>query len=264
MKILTILGLILFLVGCGAQSTFVNVNIDTTTGDAPVVEELPRAPQSSEPPADPEPVVIEPVTQPQRVEIPAKLDLGAPFVSQAPLRNWEMPYQEACEEASMLSVVKHIKGGATDSQTINTDILTLIDWEEKNDYKVDLTAQEVVDVLDEYFDVDAYTSTDVSTDRIKYELSQGNLVIVPLAGRLLGNPYFFQPGPIFHMIVIRGYDNRNFITNEVGTNTKGEAYKYKYDVVLNAIHDWNHEFAIDGMSEEEIEQGRKVMIIIDN
>lgn len=244
--------LIFLLAGCGKQSTIVNVNLD----NGPAVVEQEQIEENIVTP--PKPV------EPQQIEIPAKLDLGAPFVSQAPLRNWDPPYNEACEEASMLSVVKHLNQGATDSETINKEILALIDWEERNGYKIDLTAEETKEVLKKYFNIESYLTTEVTVDRIKYELSQGNLIIVPLAGRNLGNPYFRSPGPIYHMIVIRGYDNRNFITNEVGTNTKGEAFKYRYNIVIDAVHDWNHELAEDEMTEEEIEQGRKVMIVINN
>jgi len=65
----------------------------------------------------------------------------------------------------------------------------------------------------------------------------GKLVITPTAGRILGSPYYTGLGPIYHMLIIRGYNTKYFITNDVGTRTKGEAYKFKTDVIVNAIHD---------------------------
>ena len=59
------------------------------------------------------------------------------------------------------------------------------------------------------------------------------------------------------MIVIRGYDakTKEFITNDPGTR-QGENYRYKSDVLINALRDYptgNH---------LPIEAERKAMIII--
>src|SRR5690554_5866511 len=37
-------------------------------------------------------------------EVPAEINLAVPFTSQAPTANWDMPFQEACEEAAALMV----------------------------------------------------------------------------------------------------------------------------------------------------------------
>ena len=37
--------------------------------------------------------------------------------------------------------------------------------------------------------------------QIKEFLMAGKLVIVPAAGRQLGNPYYKAPGPVYHMLV---------------------------------------------------------------
>ena len=65
----------------------------------------------------------------------------------------------------------------------------------------------------------------------------GRPVIVPLAGRLLGNPYYTQPGPVYHMLVVKGIaENGDIITNDVGTR-HGRNLTYAPDVFLNAMHD---------------------------
>ena len=43
------------------------------------------------------------------------------------------------------------------------------------------------------------------------------------------------------MLVIKGYDEQNFITHDVGTK-KGENFKYRYDVLIDNIHDFNPQF----------------------
>ncbi|KKR45570.1 MAG: hypothetical protein UT82_C0026G0013, partial [Parcubacteria group bacterium GW2011_GWB1_40_14] len=93
-----------------------------------------------------------------------------------------------------------------------------------------------------------------TVDTIKRELAAGNPIIVPAAGRELGNPYFTSPGPLYHMLVIRGYTSDDkFITNDPGTR-RGEEYTYKFDILMNAIHDWNGGDVING---------KKVIIVLE-
>lgn len=252
--------LLLSLAGCVKKDTVVMINQTAVNGgeSRSVNQDGAKKAESNEPAA------VSDAPAAVAVTILAKLDLGAPFVSQAPLRDWSMPYQEACEEASMLSAAKHFNRTAVDRQTINDELLALIKWEAENGYGVDLDAAETVEVLQSYFGLTAKLETDVSVDRIKYELANGRLLIVPTAGRMLGNPYFSGEGPIYHMLVIRGYDEKNFITNDVGTNTKGEKFRYTYRTLLDSIHDWNHDLAADGLTEEEMRGGRKVMIVVGN
>jgi len=77
----------------------------------------------------------------------------------------------------------------------------------------------------------------------------------------LNNPNFKQPGPIYHMLVIKGYNSWEFITNDPGTR-KGNSFKYPYSTLINAVHDWNHDLAVGGMTEAEMAQGAKVMIAV--
>jgi hypothetical protein len=195
-------------------------------------------------------------------EIPRELTLAVAFAQQAPYGNWDALHEEACEEASMIMVNKYFVHQSLNETIMETEIQKLISWEGDNGYLVDLTAQEAVDILNNHFGLKARLSTEVTADRIKYELSQGNLIIIPAAGRLLGNPNFKQPGPIYHMLVIKGYNNSEFITNDPGTR-KGNSFKYKYNQLINAVHDWNHELAEGGMTDAEMAMGRKVMIVVE-
>ena len=80
---------------------------------------------------------------------------------------------------------------------------------------------------------------DVDAGDIKEELKNGNVVIVPANGRLLNNPFYTPPGPLYHMLLVKGFDdsNQEFITNDPGTN-RGESYRYKYEVLENAMADY--------------------------
>jgi uncharacterized protein YcfL len=197
----------------------------------------------------------------KEVGIPAQVQWPVLFASQAPLSNWDALHEEACEEASMIMTVKYFKKLPLNNNIMEDEIQRLIKWETDNGYSVDLDAAEVVRVMKDYFDFNVRISRDVNTDQIKYELAKGNLIIIPAAGRDLHNPNFKAPGPIYHMLVIKGYNNSQFITNDPGTR-KGNGYRYDYATLIGAVHDWNHDLASGGMTDEEMRQGEKVMIIV--
>jgi len=189
------------------------------------------------------------------------LDYKVDFASQAPYGVWDSLHEEACEEAAMIIAVKYFKQEILTPHIMEQGLLNLIDWEQANNYPVDLTATEAKDILVNYFKLKAELVTEVTVDRIKKELTDSKLIIIPAAGRLLGNPYFQTPGPIYHMLVIRGYNATEFITNDPGTK-RGDGFKYKYQTLINAIHDWDHQRAEGGMTDEEMAQGNKVMIVV--
>jgi hypothetical protein len=88
---------------------------------------------------------------------------------------------------------------------------------------------------------------------MKAALAEGKLIIVPAAGRQLGNPFFQTPGPPYHMLVLRGYTkDGHVITNDPGTK-RGENFAYTWTTLINAIHDWNG---------GDVENGAKVVIVI--
>lgn len=173
----------------------------------------------------------------QEIDLPATFDNDVDFVSQAPFANWDLPYQEACEEASIITVYYYFTQQDLTPEKMDEEIKKLVDWEKENlGTYTDTSVAEVAQIVEDYFNLQVQIIENVTVENIKTELVKGNLIVAPFAGRLLENPNFTEPGPLYHMLVIRGYDRNEFITNDVGTR-KGEAYKYKYDVLLSAMHD---------------------------
>lgn len=217
--------------------------------------ETPKTPEVNNPPPAPP-------AAPEKPPAANYVNLPVAFASQAPFGNWDAVHEEACEEASMIMAEKYFHGGSLSAHLMDQAILDLIAWEEANGYHVDLNAEETVVILKSYYSLSAELETDVSATVIKNILRQGKLVIIPAAGRSLGNPNFTGAGPIYHMLVVRGFDDRTgeFITNDPGTR-KGEGYRYKYQVLINAVHDWNPEAGRE-MTEERMGQGRKVIIVV--
>jgi hypothetical protein len=191
----------------------------------------------------------------KEITLPSKAYITVPFTSQAPHANWDNPYQEACEEASLIMVDYFLRGSTLTPDQANREILQLTNWEESNRYKYDVSLDELATIAKDYYGYQARISDDVTRESIMHEIAKGNPVIVPAAGRDLGNPYFSGQGPRYHMLVITGYNWRHFITNDPGTK-RGLGYKYKHKTLINAIHDWT------GVK-EEIRNGPKRMLIIE-
>lgn len=185
-------------------------------------------------------------------ELPISFNLEIPFTSQAPHGNWNLPYQEACEEASMIMAAHYLLDlGEFTAESSNREILDLIEFETQNGYKIDLTASETVEVVNAYYegDLTAKTMHDPAVDDIKKEIVAGNVVIMPFAGRELDSPFYTPPGPPYHMMVIRGFNEDGFITNDPGTRTKGENFLFSYDNIMSAFHDWNGGDVANGKKE---------------
>lgn len=174
---------------------------------------------------------------------PAQFNLAVPFTSQAPHADWALPYQEACEEASAYMVAEYYKGtpaGKIDPDVADEAILELIDFEDDYlGYHLDTTAEETASIIDAFYGLSVLVMVDPTVESIKEEVAAGRPVIVPAAGQELGNPNFTGAGPLYHMLVIKGYTENTFITNDPGTRN-GENYVYDIDVLMSAIGDWNN------------------------
>lgn len=194
-------------------------------------------------------------------QLPAGLSSRAlikvPFTSQAPKADWSMPYQEACEESAVLMVDYFFKRKTFTPNIANAEILKVVDWQNKvlGDY-VHTNVAQTVRMIKEYFGYSRVrVLQNVTADDIRAEIRAGHPVILPTAGRMLGNKYFHQPGPIYHMIVVTGFNGRQFITNDSGTK-RGEGYVYSEKVLMAAIHDWTGDDAT-------ITKGHRLAIVID-
>lgn len=199
-----------------------------------------------------------------KIPTPKSINLDVPFTSQAPHANWSMPWQEGCEEAALIMVHHYLQGERGDKinkDLANQEILKMVDWQ-KNHWggHYDLKAEEIAKLAKEYYSYkNVKVEYDITVEDIKKELAQKNPVIVPAAGRLLENPYFTPPGPVYHNLVIVGYDANGFITNDQGV-WQGYKFKYTYENLIDSIHDFVDETTKTNPS--PILSGKKAMIVI--
>ena len=94
-------------------------------------------------------------------------------------------------------------------------------------------------IVIDYYGYEAFIFYDLSENIIDQELKKGNAVVIPAAGRKLGNPFFTQPGPLYHMLVIKGKtEDGRYITNDPGTRRGGD-FIYDPQKLLSAVRNWD-------------------------
>ena len=219
----------------------------------PDIEEEPTA----EPAPAPEPIPEPEPAPDDEATLPAAFNLAVPFTSQAPFSNWDAVHQETFEEASVYMVAAYYQGvsGKIAPQTAEDELQRLIAIEDDLfGYFEDTTALETARLATAAYGLRAQTEFNPTVEHIKNHVAAGRPVIVPADGRLLGNPNFTGDGPPYHMLVIRGYADGNFIANDPGTR-RGEEYVYSEATIMNAMHDWTGSY-------DTMPTGPKVILVI--
>jgi len=187
--------------------------------------------------------------------VPEKFSLNIPFYSQAPFSKWDAFHEDMCEEASLLNAGLYLEDKKLSLEKYESELQALQKTEKEviGEWK-STTITQTKKLADVFFEgkISAKIIDNPTAENIEAEVAAGNPVIVPLAGRDIGNPNFTPPGPVYHMLVIKGYDSKNFIANDVGTR-KGESYVYKKEVIMENMHDWN---------EKDIHLGGKRVLVL--
>ena len=191
-------------------------------------------------------------------ENPTSLNLPIPFTPQAPTGNWDLLHNEACEEASAIMAAAYFSGDTRikiPPEEVEKQISDLTAWLDKRfGYHLNTTAEETAQMIEIFYGLKAKVFDNYALQDIKDQLNLNHVVILPVNGQIIGNPYYKQPGPIYHMLVVRGYDGTKIITNDSGTK-RGENYSYSFSTVQNAAADWDH-------ATNTIDESKTVMIIV--
>lgn len=169
------------------------------------------------------------------MEIPTSALIEMDFSPQAPYANWEQPWQDACEEASIIMVKYYLDQQPLSKDIMNQEILKMVPWQEENfGGHFDITAAQTLELAQRFYTLDGQVDSVVSIENIKKYIANGIPVIVPANGKKLNNPNYTNGGPEYHMLVIRGYTETEIITNDPGTRN-GEGYRYSYQTILDSI-----------------------------
>ncbi len=166
--------------------------------------------------------------------------LPVPFTPQAPFANWAQPWQDTCEEASIVMVDNFYANKTLDKWQAKDQMLKVLEIKNKEyGWSLDESAEKIAGLINKFFPWEAHVVDNPSLEQIKNEINNSRPIIIPVYGRAIHNPHFWGGGPDYHVLVISGYDDekQEFITKEPGTR-HGLDFRYKYDTIMNALHDF--------------------------
>ncbi len=171
------------------------------------------------------------------------VNLPIPFTPQAPTGDWDQLHEEACEEATSIMANAYLTGDrdiAMPPAQVEAQISELTTWEDQHfGYHLDTTAAETAQMITGFYGLNATVVENYTLQDIEADINAHEVVIIPVDGQEIGNPFYTQPGPIYHMLVIRGYTPTELISNDPGTK-RGQNYPYTFATLYAAGADWNH------------------------
>ncbi len=167
--------------------------------------------------------------------------LEVPFVSQAPEKNWDEPWMNACEEASILMVdLFYSKSPAITVQEMKNRILNILEVKGREiEFSLDESLETISELI-EHLNLGWKTRIieDPTLKEMVLELENGRPIIVPVYAPELNNPLYTPPGPDYHVVVLTGYNQSTsiFTANDPGSQF-GEKIEFSYEVLMDSIHD---------------------------
>lgn len=199
----------------------------------------------------PSPISSPSSLSPSPPSIPPEFNLAVPFTSQAPLGEWDSVHEETCEEASLLMATLFVNDSSVahvDPAFADQSMLAMVHLQKNTfGYGPSISLAQLKRMAEAWLvantdDFGIVPNIEIvenpTVEGIKAFLASGKPVILPLRGREIGNPFFTGEGPLYHMLVVRGYTQDMFITNDPGTR-HGQNYSYPIDVIMSAIGDWD-------------------------
>lgn len=185
----------------------------------------------------------------QSIAAEQSINLSVPFTPEAPDGLMVKPWNNSCEEASIIMLDEYYKGNTQKNipkTTAKTSILNYIAIENKIfGYNANTNAAEMVKLINEYSKYfEATAKTNPTVEEIKAEVLAGRPVIALLYGYNLKNPriQFARNGSYYHTFVIKGFDDETgeFIVNDNGDLKQGLDLRYSYDTIMGALRDYSH------------------------
>jgi hypothetical protein len=192
--------------------------------------------------------------------IPSKHLIKTAFIPQAPEKNWDQPWQDACEEASLLTVKYYYSNETPSIPELVNKYQQIFSYESDNGLSHDINISSMSTISSKYLGLTPKIIDNPTIDDIKKEISHDIPVIITANGKTLyqENKNFREGGPWYHSLVILGYDDnlQKFIVHDVGTQ-HGAYFKYSYDLLLDSIHDFP-----ESGHKEDIESGSKRVLVL--
>ncbi len=182
------------------------------------------------------------------------------FIPQSPQKIWTEPWQDACEEAAILTVKYYYLDQNPSQNQLLFDYQQIFSLEHQNNWTSDQNIAQMRQISLQLYNFQSVVIDQPTVQEIKRYLSLNLPVIVPADGKILylENKHFNGGGPWYHNLVILGYDDtsQQFIVHDVGTQF-GAYFHYSYDLLIKSIHD----FPSSG-KKEDIQNGEKKVLVL--
>ena len=185
--------------------------------------------------------------------LPNKHLIKTAFVPQAPEKNWDQPWQDACEESALLTVHYYYELQKPDIATMISDYQNMFSLESDMGWNHDITISQMATLSAKLWGYRSEIIENPTLLDFKKYLSQDIPIIISSNGKTLfrENTHFKNGGPWYHNLVILGFDDdkNQFIVHDVGTQF-GAYFRYSYYTLMDSIHDFP-----DSLKKEDINQG---------
>jgi len=192
--------------------------------------------------------------------LPDKHIIDTAFVPQAPQQNWDQPWQDACEEAAILTVHYYYQDITPTIEQMVTDLNSIFSYQTDQGWSHDINAFQMIQTAKDLYGYQSEIIENPTLDELKKYISQDIPIIVPASGKILyaENKNFRSEGPYYHALVILGYHDatQKFTVHDVGTRL-GANFKYSYSLLLDSIHDLP-----DSGDKTEILEGAKRVVVL--
>lgn len=192
--------------------------------------------------------------------LPDKHQIKTTFVPQAPEKNWDQPWQDACEEAGILTLHYYYQQINPDLSQMLADYQKIFDYQQSQGWSHDINTSQMLQTAQEVFDYQGQILENPSLEELKSYLAQDIPIIVPANGKTLyqENKHFKNGGPYYHNLVLLGYDDslQKFIVHDVGTQF-GAYFRYSYSLLMDSIHDLP-----DSKDKKDIQKGAKRVVVL--
>ena len=173
--------------------------------------------------------------------LPEKIKISVPFTSQAPQGIWVEPWQNACEEASIVMIDYFYNGDNLTKEKAREEILKIFDTKERSfGQSADESMETIAAIINQSnLSWSARVVDNPTIEQMKLELANHRPIMVPIYAPAIDNPYYTDEGPDYHVVVLVGYDDdtQEFIFHDPGTQY-GKNFRYDYEGFYKAISDF--------------------------
>lgn len=174
------------------------------------------------------------------------IKLNVPYTSEIPTGSWVAPWNNACEEASIVMINSYYFGNSSMTKSTAIESMKPLFTIENKIFgsNADTDATRTARLINEYTDFTATIKTNPTLEEIKKEIDNGNPVITFHYAKDLPNKNhrWRVGGSYYHVMALIGYDDekKEFIFNDSGDPITGGGYRYTYDAIMKSLHDFDH------------------------